>query len=67
MCFGLFIAVGSFAAQGAKVLPPGVGLPVLLVSMVLIFGVMFYWLVRVRFANWYGQVEKAAPVGAALD
>ena len=53
MCLGLFIAVGSFAAQGAdKVLPPGVGLPVLLTSMFLILGVMAYWLVRVLFTRW---------------
>ncbi len=59
MCFGLFIAVGSFAAQGAKVLPPGVGLWVLLASMILILGMMFYWLVRVLFTKWYGQAEQA--------
>ena len=59
MCLGLFIAVGSFAAQGATVLPPGVGLRVLLASMILILGVMFYWLVRVRFTNWYGQTDQA--------
>lgn len=59
MCFGLFIAVGSFAAQGAKVLPPGVGLWVLLASMILILSVMFYWLVRVLFTNWYKQAEQA--------
>ncbi len=59
MCFGLFIAVGSFAAQGAKVLPAGVGLPVLLASMILILGLMLYWLVRVLFTRWYGQAEQA--------
>lgn len=52
MCVGLIIAVGSFAAQGATVLPRGMGLPVLLGSMLLIFGVMFYWLARVRFIDW---------------
>ncbi len=62
MCFGLFIAVGSFAAQGAaKVLPQGVGLPVLLASMILVLGVMFYWLVRVLLTKWYsGRADKAA-------
>ena len=60
MCFGLFIAVGSFAAQGAaKVLPTGVGLPVLLASMFLVLGVLFYWLVRVLLTNWYRQTEQA--------
>ena len=61
MCFGLFIAVGSFAAQGARVLPPGVRMPVLLASMILIFGVMFFWLVRVLFTSWYRQAEQARP------
>jgi hypothetical protein len=55
MCFALFISVGSFAAQGAKGLPPGVGSTVLVTSMLLIFGLMLFWLVRVRMTNWYGQ------------
>lgn len=58
MCFGLFIAVGSFAAQGAKVLPPGVGLQVLLASMALILGLMLYWLIRVRFTSWYERTGQ---------
>lgn len=58
MCFGLFIAVGSFAAQGAKVLPPGVGLRVLLASMAVIIGVMLYWLARVLLTSWYGRSEQ---------
>jgi uncharacterized membrane protein len=58
MCFGLFISVGSFAAQGAKVLPPGAGLQVLLASMILVLGVMLYWLVRVLMTNWYGRAEQ---------
>jgi hypothetical protein len=61
MCFGLFIAVGSFAAQGAKILPPGVGLRVLLASMVLILGLMLYWLVRVLLTKWYSPAgERSA-------
>jgi hypothetical protein len=57
MCFGLFIAVGSFAAQGAKALPPGVGLRVLLASMAVILGLMLYWLMRVLLTNWYSRSE----------
>lgn len=57
MCIGLIIAVGSFAAQGASVLPRGTGLPVLLASMFIIFVVMFYWLVRVLFTNWVKPVK----------
>ena len=58
MCIGLFIAVGSFAAQGAKFLPPGVGLQVLLASMILILSVMVFWLVRVLHTNWYRRTEE---------
>jgi uncharacterized membrane protein len=57
MCFGLFIAVGSFAAQGAKVLPPGVGARVLLAAMILVLAVMLFWLARVLFTNWYGKAR----------
>lgn len=60
MCFGLFIAVGSFAAQGARALPPDTRLPLLLVSVFLILGAMFYWLVRVLLTRWYEQTERAA-------
>lgn len=53
MCFAFVIAVGSFAAQGANVLPkiiPG-GL-LLLGSMGLVLLVMLFWLVRVLFTRW---------------
>lgn len=63
MCFGLFIAVGSFAAQGARVLPPDTRLPLLLVSVALILGAMFYWLVRVLLTRW---VEKTV-IAQQLD
>lgn len=59
MCAGLIIAVGSFAAQGAKVLPPAVGSQVLFASMILVLIVMLFWLVRVLFTNWYRQAEQA--------
>ncbi len=53
MCFGLLIAVGSFAAQGAAALPPAVPRAELLVSsMLLVLLVMFFWLVRVLFMRW---------------
>lgn len=53
MCFGLLIAVGSFAAQGAAALPPAVPRAELLVSsMLLVLLVMFFWLVRVLFTRW---------------
>jgi hypothetical protein len=48
------------------------GPAVLLASMILIFGVMFFWLVRVLFTSWYGQAEQARPrffarVNGAMD
>lgn len=53
MCFGLLIAVGSFAAQGAAALPPAVPRAELLVSsMLLVPLVMFFWLVRVLLTRW---------------
>ena len=53
MCFGLFIATGSFTAQGASVLPRGVPRQQLLLgAMILVLGVMLYWLVRVLATGW---------------
>lgn len=60
MCLGLIIAVGSFAAQGSKVLPPAVRDPqVLFASMIVVLIVMLYWLARVLFTNWYKQTEQS--------
>jgi uncharacterized membrane protein len=59
MCLGLFIAVGSFAAQGAEALPDGVPrVELLLASMVLVLGAMAYWLVRVLFTKWRWSGEQ---------
>lgn len=55
MCFGLFIAVGSFAGQGAKVLPAAIRTEVFLGSIVIVLGLMFFWLVRVLLTNWWRQ------------
>ena len=55
MCFGLFISVGSFAAQGGRVLPAAIRTEVLLASMIIVLAVMVYWLVRVLLTNWYRQ------------
>lgn len=53
MCFGLVLAVGSFAAIGSKVLPPAVPrVQLFFASMGLILIVMFFWLVRVLFTGW---------------
>jgi uncharacterized membrane protein len=62
MCFGLFIAAGSFAAQGTKMLPvpPQWSQTLLFGSMILIFATMLYWLVRVLFTRWYRQANEAS-------
>ena len=60
MCFGLFIATGSFfLGQGSKVFPAFVlKSGVLLVPAVLPLLLLIFWLFRVRFANVY---EGQAP------
>jgi hypothetical protein len=56
MCFGLLIAVGSFAAQGVGALPAAIpGPALLLASMLLVLVAMSYWLVRVLFTHWHGD------------
>jgi hypothetical protein len=60
MCFGFFIAVGSFAAQGARVLPADVRAPLLVASMMLVLAVLFFWLVRVLFTKWSRPAGQAA-------
>lgn len=52
MCLGLFIAVGSFAAQGAKALPAELPRMELLLSILaLVLLVMCYWLARTLFGR----------------
>lgn len=53
MCFGLVIAVGSFAAQGSKALPPDVpAAEFLLSSILLVVAIMGFWLARVLLTGW---------------
>jgi hypothetical protein len=64
MCFGLLIAVGSFAAQGAEALPPA--LPrgeLLLASMAVVLLAMAYWSVRVLFTGWLKRTLQPSAVG----
>ena len=52
MCFAFFIATGSFFIGQQDVLPEAVrGSPILLVLGFAPFAVMFFWLVRIRFAK----------------
>jgi hypothetical protein len=56
MCFALFIAAGSFfsiRARFARILPaPSTTGPMRALPIVLLFGVMFFWLWRVRSRAW---------------
>lgn len=61
MCFALVLAVGSFAAQGATVLPKVIpGRLLLFGSMGLVLLVMLFWLVRVLFTRW----RRIGPAGS---
>lgn len=57
MCFGLFIALGSFLAQKRVVAFVG-GPQLFLLLSPLPFVVMIYWLVRIRFRNAYFNQVK---------
>ena len=63
MCFGLFIAAGSFLAQ--KRVIAFLGGPKILLLAVLPLILMIFWLVRVRFKNVYEA--KSIPRNGALD
>lgn len=61
MCFALFIAVGSFSAQGVDALPASVpGPQILLVSILIVLSTMIYWLVRVLFTKWATTASVSA-------
>jgi len=66
MCFGLFIATGSFfLGQGSKVFPASVlKTGVLLVPAVLPLLLLIFWMIRVRFTNAYKRMSM--PRGEAL-
>jgi hypothetical protein len=60
MCFGLFIATGSFFLGQQQVFPMFVrGSNVLFVPAILPLVLMIFWLIRVRFKNGFGG--KAGP------
>ena len=63
MCFGLFIATGSFfLGQGSKVFPAFIiKSNVLFVPAILPLVLLFFWLFRVRFTNAYNG--KSMPRG----
>ncbi len=67
MCFGLFIATGSFFLGQQQVFPAFLrGSLLLTVLAVLPFPVMLYWLIRVRFKNAYKIQQPPKPTPASL-
>jgi hypothetical protein len=61
MCFGLFIATGSFFLGQQQVFPAFLrGSLFLMVLAVLPFPLMIYWLIRVRFNNAY-KIQPHLP------
>ncbi len=58
MCFGWFIATGSFFLGQQQVFPAWLrGSPVLLVPALLPLGLLIFWLVRVHFTNAYKRIS----------
>ena len=63
MCFGWFIATGSFFLGQQQVFPEAVRRTNLLfVPAILPLVLLLFWLIRVRFPNAY---RRRAPVGAS--
>ncbi|HEX4737631.1 MAG TPA: DUF2306 domain-containing protein [Allosphingosinicella sp.] len=66
MCFGLALAAGSAFTNGfPRLLPAGghVPLGLLFVPQLFMFGILFFWVIRVRFTAWY---KVAGPADVAL-
>ena len=54
MCFGMFVASGSFFLGQAKVFPKPIRIiPVLAIPVLLVVLTMLYWMLRVPFTKWY--------------
>jgi hypothetical protein len=67
MCFGLFIATGSFFLGQQQVFPAFLrGSLFLTLLAVLPFPLMIYWLIRVRFKNAYKIQPPPAPTPVSL-
>ena len=65
MCLAFFIATGSFFLGQQDVLPRAVqGSPILFVLAFAPFGVMAFWLVRLRFAKAIARLKLRAPAPA---
>jgi uncharacterized membrane protein len=66
ICFAFFIATGSFFLGQQDVLPAAArGSPLLFVLAFAPFGLMLFWLARLRFARAIGRLTLRAPLAAA--
>jgi hypothetical protein len=62
MCFGWFIATGSFFLGQQQVFPVWLrGSAVLLVPALLPLMLLIFWLIRVRFTNAYKKMSMPRP------
>jgi hypothetical protein len=67
MCYGLFIATGSFFLGQQQVFPAFLrGSALLTVLALLPLPLMIYWLIRVRFSNAYKVEPQPTPIAVAL-
>jgi uncharacterized membrane protein len=67
MCFGLFIAAGSFFLGQQKVFPVSLqGSKILFAPPVLALLLMIFWLIRVRLTNAFGRPLEAPTAPAIL-
>jgi hypothetical protein len=69
MCFGLFVASGSFfLGQGSKVFPAFVlNSGILLIPAILPLVLLIFWLIRVRFKNAYQGQATTLVVASSHD
>jgi len=63
MCYALFIAAGSFFLGQADEFPEEIRIfPLLAMPILIVFGMMFYWLWRLRFKRLLPALMKMNPV-----
>ena len=68
MCFAFFIATGSFFLGQQDILPAAVrGSPVLFVLGFAPFGLMAFWLVRIRFAKAFARLKFRLPASPSTS
>ncbi len=66
MCFALFFAAASFFLGQQKVMPVWMhGAWYLYVLALAPLAFMVFWLIRVRFTNWYKAAERTGAIPLA--